>query len=168
MFLDPCSRKDVCGPNAICSCTNHAITCTCPLGFHGNPTPEQGCVRVPNICQTPQDCPSQHLCVSGLCQCQCSEQNNCAQGEHCKNGICVKICYGDSNCLPGELCIDGACEAGCTSDVGCKRDEVCINSKCRYCLFNPDLLYWLITYILHSYFYKYLLIAELGSVKLKW
>lgn len=129
---DPCKRKDVCGPNAICSITDHATSCTCPLGFHGNPTPQQGCVRVPNICEGPQDCPSQHLCVSGFCQCQCSEPNNCAEGERCKNGICMKLCYSDSNCLPGELCIDGVCEVGCTSDVGCNDNEVCINNKCKY------------------------------------
>lgn len=161
---DPCDGKDVCGPNAICSCTNHAVTCTCPLGFHGNPTPEQGCVRVPSTCQTPQDCPSQHVCVSGLCQCQCSEQNNCAQGERCKNGICVKICYSDSNCLPGELCIDGTCEAGCTSDIGCKRDEVCINNKCRYPFFYPK--YYLIKYmLLICYILKINLFLCVGLVK---
>lgn len=128
---DPCKAENVCGPNALCSCIDHTTTCSCPMGFQGNPTAQQGCVRVPSSCRIPQDCPSQHACVNGQCQCQCKEHNNCAHGERCNNGICVKVCYGDSNCLPGELCIDGNCETGCTSDGGCNTDEVCINNKCR-------------------------------------
>ena len=128
---NPCAKKGVCGANAICRCIDHTTICSCPPGFQGNPTAEQGCVRVPGVCNSARDCPSQHLCVTGLCQCQCQSQADCASGERCKNNFCVKICYGDGNCLPGELCVDGNCEIGCTSDAGCRSDEVCINGKCR-------------------------------------
>lgn len=129
---NPCSLKEnVCGANAICNCIDHATSCSCPAGFSGNPTPQQGCVRVPNICHSNQDCPAQHFCDKGFCQCSCSSKNDCAQGERCKNGYCAKVCYGNGNCLPGELCVDGSCEIGCTSDTGCRADEVCINGKCK-------------------------------------
>lgn len=128
---NPCSKDNVCGPNAICSCLEHQIQCSCPAGFHENPTPQQGCVRIPAICQTSRDCSAQHECIQGLCQCTCSSKANCAHGERCQNGFCVKVCYGNGNCLPGELCLDGICSAGCTSNAGCRNDEACINRKCK-------------------------------------
>lgn len=128
---NPCTKGNICGPNAICSCVAHSTICSCPDDFQGNPTPQQGCIRVPSFCETSQQCPAQHHCVSGHCQCTCTSKNNCAHGERCKNGFCAKICYGNGNCLSGELCIDGTCEYGCTSNTGCNSDEVCINGKCK-------------------------------------
>ena len=101
------------------------------MGFQGNPSPQQGCIRIPPSCSSSQDCPSQHVCVAGKCQCECKENSNCAEGERCVNGVCSKVCYGDSNCLTGELCINGVCETGCTSNAGCSIDQICINNKCK-------------------------------------
>lgn len=132
LYLDPCRGGNVCGPNAICSCIDHIATCSCPMGFQGNPAPQQGCVRAPSSCASTHDCPSQHVCISGQCRCECKESSECAQGERCINSVCTKICYGDSNCLRGELCVNGNCEKGCTSNAGCRDDEVCAKNKCKW------------------------------------
>lgn len=50
--LDPCTAQGVCGPNAECSVVNHETRCGCPEGFQGNPSPQQGCVRVPVGCRS--------------------------------------------------------------------------------------------------------------------
>lgn len=131
---NPCEREGVCGPNAICSCKDHSTICKCPEGFEGNPTPEQGCVRVPNICLSTNECPSAHTCLDNLCQLPCSDGTSCAVGERCSDNICVKVCYADSNCLPGEVCLKGVCQLGCSIDSDCKPNQICVRNKCKCAL----------------------------------
>lgn len=128
---DPCQQEGICGPNAICSCIKHATTCKCPVGFEGNPIPEQGCVRVPSVCSASNQCPAGHMCIGNQCNLPCTDNSICAVGERCANNICVKVCYGDSNCLPGEVCLKGVCQSGCVADSDCKPDQICIGNKCR-------------------------------------
>ncbi|KAK3931322.1 Fibrillin-1, partial [Frankliniella fusca] len=128
---DPCSQEGVCGPNALCSCRDHATVCSCPDGFQGAPTPQQGCVRVPARCGGASAyCPSAHSCVNNLCRLPCDDNANCALGERCSDNFCVKVCYGDSNCLTGEVCVEGTCRPGCSSDVDCEASQVCRGNKC--------------------------------------
>lgn len=89
--LNPCLAEAVCGPNAICRSSNHVTECRCPEGFVGNPLPQQGCVRVPISCNSPNQCPSGHHCVSGICALPCIDTNQCASGERCSNQLCVKV-----------------------------------------------------------------------------
>lgn len=128
---DPCNQKGSCGPNAICNCENHKTVCKCPSGFEGNPTPQQGCIRVPTMCQKTSERAAAHLCIKNHCTFPCEDNGNCAVGERCANNACVKVCYGDSNCLPGEICIDSVCQPGCTVDTDCRLSQVCEKGQCK-------------------------------------
>ncbi|CAG2055426.1 unnamed protein product, partial [Timema podura] len=128
---DPCKREGVCGANAVCRCVNHATECLCPEGFVGSPVPQQGCVRIPTVCSSADQCPSGNKCSDGMCALTCTQSDKCALGERCSGGLCVKVCYGDSNCLAGEVCLEGECRPGCASESDCKESQVCIHSKCR-------------------------------------
>lgn len=128
---NPCEREGVCGPNAICKCHQHRTTCQCPPGFEGNPTPQDGCVRVPSSCVQSSDCPLGHMCIANQCNVPCTDNSLCANGERCSNNVCVKVCFGNSNCLPGEVCLQGICQVGCGVDSDCKSSQICIANKCR-------------------------------------
>ena len=129
---DPCLNSAVCGPNALCNVKNHKISCTCPKFFEPNPTPDQGCLRVPPNCLSSKDCPDSYECLNNKCNYLCRNNSNaCAIGERCINKICSKVCYTSNNCLPGEVCTDGICSAGCVSDADCPHTEICQQSKCK-------------------------------------
>lgn len=129
---DPCLNSAVCGPNALCNVKNHKISCTCPKFFEPNPTPDQGCLRVPPNCLSSKDCPESYECLNNKCNYLCrNNSNSCAIGERCINKICSKVCYTSNNCLPGEVCTDGICSAGCVSDADCPHTEICQQSKCK-------------------------------------
>lgn len=127
---DPCSRPNVCGPNAQCSVLNHLAQCQCPSGFIPTPTPQQGCVRVSDTCATISECGPSTVCDFGLCKPVCQQSKECAQGESCTAGMCHKVCFGDGNCLQGEVCIEGACVGGCRGNSDCRVNEVCLSKKC--------------------------------------
>ncbi|OTF78238.1 hypothetical protein BLA29_008439, partial [Euroglyphus maynei] len=59
---NPCSLYGVCGRNSICQAENHAVVCSCPTGFKGNP----------NVLCT--DAPP-----------QCFRDNECVVGQICEN-----------------------------------------------------------------------------------
>lgn len=129
---NPCQTEGVCGPNALCDCEDHVTSCKCPPGFEGNPTPEQGCVRVPAPCEATHQCPSGHMCIANHCNLPCKTTALCAVGERCYNNMCAKVCYTSNNCLPGEVCNnDGTCQPGCDTDADCPATELCINGKCK-------------------------------------
>lgn len=129
---NPCEDTAVCGPNADCNCENHKTSCVCPPGFEPNPTADQGCVRVPTVCSSTQECPKGHMCIGNKCNLPCDETNTCAIGERCFNNVCSKVCYTNNNCLPGEICNDGGiCIPGCVSDVDCPHTQICLQSKCK-------------------------------------
>lgn len=129
---NPCLNEGVCGPNAKCSVRNHKITCNCDEHFEPNPTPDQGCVRVPPGCLNSEDCPASYECLGNKCFYPCRNNSNvCAIGERCINNLCSKVCYTSNNCLPGEICSDGICVSGCVSDADCPHTEICQQSKCK-------------------------------------
>lgn len=129
---DPCKTSGICGPNALCSIDKHLSQCTCPEGFEGNPTPDQGCVRVPAPCLATNQCPSSHMCIGNQCNFPCQKTSACAIGERCYQNVCRKVCYTSNNCLPGEICNnDGTCQPGCDSDADCPPTELCLSGKCK-------------------------------------
>lgn len=129
---NPCKLEGTCGPNSNCVVESHVATCSCPEFFEGNPTPAQGCVRIPAVCSDNSQCKAGHVCHNNQCDYPCSNSNDCAIGERCYEGMCAKVCYTNNNCLPGEVCNDkGACQPGCHSDVDCPETKVCLKDKCR-------------------------------------
>uniref|UniRef100_A0A1A9ZCQ3 EGF-like domain-containing protein n=1 Tax=Glossina pallidipes TaxID=7398 RepID=A0A1A9ZCQ3_GLOPL len=128
---NPC-QSNICGPNAICNIENHRSHCSCPEGFEGNPTPDQGCVRVPSPCLASNQCPNSHMCIGNQCNLPCQKTTSCAIGERCYQQVCRKVCYTSNNCLPGEICNnDGICQPGCDSDADCPPTELCLAGKCK-------------------------------------
>lgn len=129
---NPCKIDGTCGPNAICNVQEHLATCDCPGGFEGNPTPDQGCVRIPKVCSDVTQCQNGLKCISNQCSLPCLKSESCAIGERCYDGHCAKVCYTNNNCLPGEVCNEkGACQPGCHSDVDCPDTKVCLKGKCK-------------------------------------
>lgn len=128
---DPCQKEGSCGPNAICSCQDHRTICKCPAGFDGNPTPQQGCIRIPSLCLHNAECPMKHVCKQDQCVFSCQNNSACAVGERCSSQVCVKVCYSDSNCLHGEICQKGVCQPGCVVDNDCKPTQVCLQGQCK-------------------------------------
>lgn len=128
---DPCQKEGSCGPNAICSCQDHKTVCQCPENFNGNPTPQQGCIRIPSTCQQSKECPINHICQENKCALLCKNTISCAVGEICHNETCSKVCYSNNNCLQGEICNDGVCKTGCFIDKDCKHNEICSKSQCK-------------------------------------
>lgn len=131
---NPCEAEGSCGPNALCSSRNHQTVCKCPEGFDGNPTPQQGCIRIPYMCQQTNECPTKHVCHKNLCSLPCQENSVCAVGERCYNDTCMKVCYSDSNCLLGEVCRKGVCQPGCSVDSDCRTSQICSNGQCKCAL----------------------------------
>ncbi|SPP80067.1 blast:Fibrillin-1, partial [Drosophila guanche] len=130
--LNPCQSGNSCGPNALCSIAQHRSQCSCPEGFEGNPTPEQGCVRVPAPCLASNQCPNGHMCIGNQCNLPCSKTSSCAIGERCYQQVCRKVCYTSNNCLAGEICnADRTCQPGCESDADCPPTELCLTGKCK-------------------------------------
>ena len=127
---NPCLKENICGFNAICQCIGNSIVCKCSEGFAGNPTPQDGCVRISKPCKITKECPSAHMCIGNICSLPCINESACAIGERCSDNVCVKICHGDSNCLPGKVCRKGVCETGCTTDSDCKSSQICSRNKC--------------------------------------
>uniref|UniRef100_A0A182M1U8 EGF-like domain-containing protein n=1 Tax=Anopheles culicifacies TaxID=139723 RepID=A0A182M1U8_9DIPT len=130
---DPCKAdRNACGPNALCSSVDHVPQCSCPAGFEGNPSPDQGCVRMPTNCETSAQCAAGHMCIRNLCSLPCTETTPCAIGERCHNSVCAKVCYTNNNCLPGEVCSEaGVCVPGCGTDADCPSQRVCQGGKCK-------------------------------------
>ena len=128
--INPCSKEGACGPNALCSLSGKEVQCSCPEGFAGVPTPQQGCVRIPNRCPDGK-CQANHVCHGNLCHHKCSINSDCARGEKCMAGLCVKVCRSDKNCLQGEICVDSTCQPGCNKEEDCRPGELCISGKCE-------------------------------------
>ncbi|XP_026683710.1 neurogenic locus notch homolog protein 2-like [Diaphorina citri] len=156
---DPCTQAGICGPNALCSTSNHTVSCSCPVGFQGHPEPQQGCVRTPVLCIGGRtQCPSGHECEDGVCKKTCSGEgdNACGPNALCravgKRPVCacpdgfsavggearvgcfreMSACAGDQECLAGEeKCIGGRCRVACLSHSDCSEGERCLSSLCQ-------------------------------------
>lgn len=129
---NPCDENP-CGPNALCTVSNHRASCSCGKGFVPNPSANVACVRTPaKSCAQNKDCSVGHACVEKFCRPLCSSDSSCISNEHCNRaaGICTPICRKDDDCAFNEICDGLACILGCRTDSNCPLDKSCINNKC--------------------------------------
>src|SRR5579883_2680799 len=98
--------------------------------------------------QSPMPCPTDEVCVQGVCISRnqpwsCHDDGECAPGQHCEDGSCVVSCVTDAQCAAGTICIFGRCTTPtpCAIDADCEAMEVCISGVCRSaieCLQDSD------------------------------
>jgi len=107
---DPC--PGTCGQNADCQVVNHAPSCTCRIGYTGNPF--QYCSPIPQAVEVEQ--PPGNPCVPSPCgpNSQCREVNGQA------------VC----SCLPTFIGSPPGCRPECTVSSECAQHLACVNQKC--------------------------------------
>lgn len=128
--LDPCMDSP-CGPNTICTVSNHRASCTCLQGMVASPTAKIGCVRTPAIsCTENRGCPSDFACFGEMCRPVCANDAGCLNNERCEAGACKPLCRRDDDCRNGEVCQGLICVSGCRSDSGCPGSLSCVNQQC--------------------------------------
>lgn len=128
--LDPCMDSP-CGPNTICTVSNHRASCSCLQGMVASPTAKIGCVRTPAIsCTENRGCPSDFACFGEMCRPVCANDAGCLNNERCEAGACKPLCRRDDDCRNGEVCQGLICVSGCRSDSGCPGSLSCINQQC--------------------------------------
>lgn len=103
---DPCGDS-ICGIDAECAMKNHAVSCTCPENYDGNPF--ERCVKIVEPtkreeCQLNADCGQSTACVRGKCVDPCSEF--CGKNAMCKvvNYIPICTCPADYSGNPSVEC----------------------------------------------------------------
>lgn len=127
---NPC-EENPCGPNAVCSVSNHRATCSCINSMVPSPTAKVGCVRSPALpCAENRQCPEGFACFTEMCRPLCANDAGCLNNERCDNGACKPICRRDDDCRTGEVCQGLTCSAGCRSDAGCPDNLSCIHQQC--------------------------------------
>lgn len=129
---NPC-KENPCGPNALCTVSNHRATCSCTIGFVPNPSAKVACVRAPaQPCKQHRDCPPGNTCLEEFCRTVCSSNFGCLNNERCDitTGVCKPICRRDDDCRNDEICDGLVCLIGCRSDSACPSDKSCITNKC--------------------------------------
>lgn len=130
--LNPC-LENPCGPNALCTVSNHRATCSCGPGFVPNPSAKIACVRAPpQPCSQNRDCPRGNVCKEDACRTVCSSDNGCLNNERCDlvSGVCKPLCRRDDDCGNEEICEGLVCVVGCRSNSGCQETQSCLNNKC--------------------------------------
>lgn len=130
--LNPC-KSSPCGPNALCTVSNHRASCSCGSGFVPNPSAKIACVRAPSQpCTENKQCPNGNVCIDESCKTVCASHEGCLSNERCDllTGICKPLCRKDQNCRNGEICEGLLCVIGCRSNSGCPPDKECLNNKC--------------------------------------
>lgn len=131
MCKNPCDHF-VCGSNSLCRVVNHQPRCVCPEGFHGNPNPQDSCIRVSVFCSKSDECGDHQGCVESQCRLFCSKNEECAIGERCIDNHCVQPCFSHADCLQQEACISaGYCHLGCRNNNDCLSSEACIQNTCQ-------------------------------------
>jgi hypothetical protein len=95
-----------------------AATTKPPAPGKGGTTPGQ------SHCTSNADCPTDLVCVNGLCG-TCSSNSQCRTGQTCTNGACVSPPPGTSGTSPGKL--------KCSSSSQCTSGQVCTNGYCGGC-----------------------------------
>uniref|UniRef100_A0A8D8VWK9 Neurogenic locus notch homolog protein 4 n=1 Tax=Cacopsylla melanoneura TaxID=428564 RepID=A0A8D8VWK9_9HEMI len=139
---DPCAPSP-CGPNALCTVSNHRAVCSCPAGLIGLPSANTACVRQPALpCAENRECRgsgtgtgagSGEVCVEGRCRPLCSQDAGCLTNERCDTaaGVCKPLCHRDDDCSSGEVCRGLLCYPGCRSDTDCPSTQTCMENKCQ-------------------------------------
>lgn len=69
--VNPCSRPNACGVNAVCMTSNHTKKCACRAGFEGDS--ELFCHKIVD-CVTSNSCPGNLRCLNQKCACSQKEQ----------------------------------------------------------------------------------------------
>lgn len=137
--INPC-EENPCGPNSICTVTDHRATCSCGKGLVPNPSAKVACVRIPaESCTQNKDCSIGSACIDNFCRPLCSSDSVCFANEHCDKavGICKPICRKDDDCRYNEICDGISCIAGCRTDSHCPSDKSCIDNKCINSCLTP-------------------------------
>ncbi|KAJ8936988.1 hypothetical protein NQ314_012070 [Rhamnusium bicolor] len=130
--VNPC-EENPCGPNALCTVSNHRATCSCGKGFVPNPSAKVACVRAPaQPCKENRECPTGNACIDQFCRLVCSSDVGCLSNERCdiSSGVCKPICRRDNDCRNDEICESLTCIIGCRSDSSCSAEKSCVNNKC--------------------------------------
>ncbi len=95
-------------------------------------------------CLATTDCPTDMLCIGGLCIIACNTSYECGGGKICVNGQCEVGCSDTKPCDGGYKCIKGYCvedptNPECTPMNPCPTNEVCANGICEMpCVVNTD------------------------------
>lgn len=120
-----------CGPNAVCTVSNHRAQCSCLDGMVPSPSAKVGCLRSPAPhCTDNRACPEGWSCFEEYCRPICASDSNCLSNERCDRGSCKPICRRDDDCRSGELCHNLICSTGCRSDANCPQHLSCVNQQC--------------------------------------
>lgn len=106
--INPCTGT--CGPNASCRVVNHAPSCTCLLGYTGDPT--TACTPVTPATKSP---------ITDPC-----EPTPCGPNSNCRtlNG------HGVCSCKTGFIGTPPTCRPECTISTECPRSKACVENKC--------------------------------------
>lgn len=128
--INPCIVNP-CGPNTICTVSNHRASCSCLDGTVASPTAKIGCVRSPaQPCIENRNCPQGYACFNELCRAVCANDAGCMQNERCHFGACKPICRRDDDCRNGDVCSGLSCIPGCRTDTGCPNHLACQDQQC--------------------------------------
>lgn len=132
LCVNPCLESP-CGPNAICTVSNHRASCSCGTGFVPSPSAKIACVRSPaESCTENRECPIGTTCIDRLCNTVCSSDHGCLTNERCdlQSGTCKALCRKDDDCRSEEICDSLVCVVGCRGDHNCQSQFSCLNNKC--------------------------------------
>jgi hypothetical protein len=128
-LVDECAlNTHNCSPNATCTNTASAFTCTCASGFTGNGV---DCVR--EGCAGPADCDDGVACTVDTC----GPTGNCLHAPNaalCSTGA---LCHPVTGCVAGTIC---GSPADCVDSDPCTRNEVCstATATCSFTLLDND------------------------------
>lgn len=112
--------KHPCGRQAECVGKNHQPTCSCALGFFGDPL--EGCQR--KECDTDTECSEDKVCDRNMCKIACLVKNECRENSICSSEKHKNVCY----CQPGYT---GDPIKGCTEINWCKLSPCASGAECK-------------------------------------
>lgn len=125
---DPC--VGVCGQNAHCQTVNHAPTCTCHVGFSGDPFLYCSVVQeerkiVIHFSNTPSINLNSISATPTIYVNPC-QPSPCGPNSHCRENNEQAVC----SCLPTFIGSPPGCRPECILSSECPLDKACINNKC--------------------------------------
>lgn len=138
--VDPCTTLRPCATPASCEVSPtlpvRTMLCTCPPGYVSN----GGGICRPTttvadaVCETDNNCTSNHACVTSVCKnpCECGPNTDCQIKDHKPVCACRSGFLGDARI--------GCYEIICRSDLQCSDDETCVNNRCiPACYIEPNI-----------------------------
>ena len=115
---DACN-VDPCGANAICKSRLHASSCTCPIGYTGNPQVQ--CVKSkypPASCSAPHKHVSVTPDIVPVLAPECADNSECPPWNACINRQCLNPCAVTDPCATNAFCKVQEHEPICTCPEG--------------------------------------------------